>query len=68
MTNDPRVLHDVSGASKQRPVSSSAPPRADVKDTVVTGTGRVRSDEEQQEVEQALEASSRQTLLALHRN
>ena len=51
MTNDARVLPDVSGASKQRPVSSSAPPRADVKDTVVTGTGRVRSDEEQQEVE-----------------
>jgi hypothetical protein len=51
MTNDARVLHDISGAIKQRPVSSSAPPRADVKDTVVTGTGRVHSDEEQQEVE-----------------
>jgi hypothetical protein len=51
MTNDARVLHDISGASKQPPVSSSALPRADVKDTVVTGTGRVHSDEDQQEVE-----------------
>jgi hypothetical protein len=51
MTNHARVLPDVSAASKQRPISSSAPPRAHVKDTVVTGTGRVHSDEEQQEVE-----------------
>ena len=51
MTNDAQVLHDISEALEQRPVLRSAPLRADVKDTVVTGTGRVHSDAEQQEVE-----------------
>jgi hypothetical protein len=51
MTNDAQVLHDVSEAFEQRPVLRSAPLHADVKDTVVTGAGRVHSDAEQQEVE-----------------